>query len=441
MATPHDSSRPTLSVIQSLLENGHTITLSPRDLAFLILVYDELEQSDEPASTVSSEILHALHVTLDTIDPRDSQTAERRLNESLHRLSEANCLARVDLQRLHREAHAEYHVTPIGEAIARWYITESEFSGEPLTAIFRTFINELTHIAEAGRTTPLDQWTAVTLQPLQYALKGMLLNIQHHQKELDRQHEELRRFLSTLLTQGTEDSIQQCESQLARVIATIADLQEVVLASTNTADTLIDRIAQHAPHEVRSATDTICEDLTKRLQQIAKWTAKRAVDWVDHHHIVHNFLRTVVRVDRQRRVTESLKRAIAEAPTWTMEVASPTAFFRMRDAIRDPIPKVPPRLSKNELSQPRDVEDVEPDTVPLLLQRYLTDALQQKEARASVILRLVMNDSHIAPAELVKHFPWLLSMMTDAGMLDSNLREWIPTGPTLDIEEIRVTSP
>lgn len=435
-----DTPRPTLSLIQSLLQNGHPMAVSPRDLAFLILIYAHLEQSDDPEPTLAHELLHTLHATLDTIDPRDPQTAERRLNESLHRLAEANCLVRVDLQRLHRDAHPEYQLTSIGEAIVAWHITASEFSGEPLTAIFRTFINELTYLADSGQSTPLDQWTTVILQPLHYALKGMLLNIQHHQKDLDRQHQELRRFLSTLLTQGTEDSIRQCEEQLSRVIATIADLQEVVLASTNTADTLIDRIAQEAPEVARPATDTICDDLTKRLQQIAKWTAQRAIEWVDHHHLVHNFLRTVVRLDRQRRITESLKRAIADVPSWTMELPAAPAFLRMReDPVRNPLPKTPPRIPKTQLAAQHNVEEVEPDQVPILLERYLTEALHTTEARASLLLQRAMTTDHIAPADLIKHFPWLLNTMTEVGRLDPTTRQWTDAGTQIEIEEIRVT--
>lgn len=81
---------------------------------------------------------------------------------------------------------------------------------------------------------------------MQYALKGMLVNIQRHQKELDRQHGNLRDFIPSLLHQGSEAAIEQCESQLAQVIKTIDDLQEVVFSSTNTAHALIDRTADLA---------------------------------------------------------------------------------------------------------------------------------------------------------------------------------------------------
>lgn len=129
---------------------GHTVSLSARDIALVILSHDELERTEERTATVSTVLLRTRHATLDTIYPRDSQMAERRLNESLHCLYEANCLARIDLPRLHRDAHAEYHLIPIGEAIAEWHITESEFSREPLTAIFRIFQVQVSHLFRKG---------------------------------------------------------------------------------------------------------------------------------------------------------------------------------------------------------------------------------------------------------------------------------------------------
>lgn len=58
-----------------------------------------------------------------------------------------------------------------------------------------------------------DEQQDILLQ-MQVVLKDMLINVQRHQRELDRQHEALRAFIPTLLTENNEASIDRCEEQL-----------------------------------------------------------------------------------------------------------------------------------------------------------------------------------------------------------------------------------
>jgi chromosome condensin MukBEF complex kleisin-like MukF subunit len=106
---------------------------------------------------------------------------------------------------------------------------------------------------------------------------------------------------------------------------------------------LIDRIAEQARPHSPKGVEASCDDLSRRLQSVAQWTTQRAIDWVEHHNVVHHLLRTSVRIDRQRRITDALKRAIATDPGWTLEVADEPYLFRMRDdVVRDPKPRKAP---------------------------------------------------------------------------------------------------
>ncbi len=437
--TPPPDRAKILDAVQSILEDDRSLGLTPRDIALLVLMRYEIESSSEMALSLSHSTIQALQSRLDALDPRDSQGAERRLTMTLNRLEEAECLTRADLLRLDVNDDTEYQITPLGDAIADWHLSQSVFSGEPLTAIFRAFITQLACIAEAAEhAEDADDWYFDVVLQMQHALKAMLIAIQRHQKELDRQHAALREFIPTLLNEESEASIGLCEEKLDLVIHTIDDLQEIVITSTSRAFSLLERIAiLAAPYHPRGV-EQVCDDLARRLTQIAQWTAARTADWVAHHNVVHDFLRANIRIDRHRRVTEALKRAIAATPEWTLEIVRERPFVRMRDDVRETPVRAPPRLPRQLLSKEREYEEVSPDKLPDLLRRYLMEALLDGEAHASCLLKQA-HDAIGAEMTLALHFPWLIELMADAGLLDVRKRQWEHVTNRISIEEVRVT--
>lgn len=426
------------SVAQTILDDQRSIDLTPRDLALLVLVWHQLDGADDTTLAIPYASIQALHSQLDVLELKDELGAERRLNETLARLSKADCIAKADMTRIGFVVDTEYQITPLGDSLAEWHIQQAEFSGEPLTAIFRSFISQLSAIAdEAEKAGSADDWHFEVVQPMQYALKMMLASINRHQKELDRQHSDLRDFIPSLLHEGSEEAIGKCEIQLQQVIDTINDLQEVVFSRVNAAHAMIDRIAELArPHNPKGV-EVICDDLSRRLQSIAQWTTQRATDWVDHHNVVHHLLRTSIRIDRQRRITDALKRAIAVAPEWSLEVAMEAPFIRMRDdIIRAPNPKKAPRLSKAHGNE-RQFDEIEPDELPALLLGYLKTDLANGEALASLLLGKVSAEAK-AIGDLVFHFPWLMDVMVESGRVDDDLCDWTAATDGVEIQELRI---
>ena len=161
----------------------------------------------------------------------------------------AECLTRADMRRLTLAEDTELQLTSLGEDIADWHLEHGKFSGEPLTAILRAFTRQLAGLAEeAEQARSQEAWEDCVLLPMKHVLKDMLVSIQRHQKELDRQHEELRSFIPTLLSESSEASIDLCEQKLAAVGITIRDLHEVTLTSTTAANP-----AASCPHRTDAA--------------------------------------------------------------------------------------------------------------------------------------------------------------------------------------------
>lgn len=436
-----DNARPEiLEIVQSILDDEMSVNLLPKDIALLVMIRHAIDSGEDSSLSIPYSSIQALHSRIDDLGQDWNQGAERRLSESILRLAKAECLVRADMMRLGQTADTEYQLTPVGEAISDWRVASFEFSGEPLTAIFRTFTVNLLKISEdAEKALTEDDWDMNVVQAIRHGLKSLLLSIQHHQKDLDRQHTILREFVPTLLTQGSEISINQCESQLSQVIKTINDLQEVVLISTNKSYALIDKILELAKKDNPKGVVPVCDELSRRIQNVDQWTTQRATSWMEHHNVVHNFLRTIVRVDRQRRVTDALKRSVSVVPNWSIELADEPKFVRMReDAVKVPAKKSPPRLPITSMTKPREFDEVTEDGLPGLLLGFLLEDIDKGEARASSVMSRVAGDANVE-VELVKHFPWLVEIMGYHGKLDLKSRDWVSVTPHIEIEEVRIT--
>ena len=196
-----DQRIPFAELIQPILAEGRQLDLSPRDIALLVVIKDEIERNAEGLLTVPYTAIQDLSSRIDLLDVRDPQKAERRVSESMSRLLTGGCLLKAEIARLRLAGDAGYQITTLGEAIADWHVAQSRFSGEPLTAIFKVFISQLARIVEdAERAATVDAWQQDVLPQMQHALRDMLVSIHRHQNALDRRHAEMREFIPTLLT-------------------------------------------------------------------------------------------------------------------------------------------------------------------------------------------------------------------------------------------------
>lgn len=424
-------------ILQTVLEEQHALDLRPRDVALLVLIRHQIESRADLSFSVEEAELRALANRVDSLDVRDASGTEKRLTESLNRLLRADCLARADLHRLRNAGDTEYQLTSLGENIAAWHIEHTHFTGEPLAAILRAFNSQLVEIAERARELDSqEEWRTKVLLQMQHVLKDMLVSIQRHQRELDRQHEALRAFIPTLLTEHSEVSISRCEAQLSQVIRTIDDLQEVTLTASSKAYELLDQILTDGIDKQIEGAELVCQDIGRRLQSIAQWTTQRAADWVEHHGVVHDFLRSVIRVDRQRRITDALKRAIAAPPTWALSVPHAPRLLRMRDDIRrQDRQRYAPRRSRKDYIQ--ETEEIVDDDIP---QRFQT-LLQQRGGNGDVkwtdLIRAVVEQG-ISPESIVPHLPWLMGHLLEAGCIVNADRDWVSITDSMRTEELRI---
>lgn len=427
-------------IIQTVLDDGLSLDLWPRDVALLVLIQQKMNSGTGFSFAMEGGELRSLAAKVDGLEVKDSSGTEKRLTESINRLIRANCLARADLSRLRNVEETEYQLTSLGESIASWHIEHTRFSGEPLAAILQVFNGQIVDLHTKALNLEGDEdWRREILMPMQVVLKDMLVNVQRHQRELDRQHEALRAFIPTLLTENSEASIDQCEQQLTQVIRTIDDLQEVTLSSSSKAFELLYQIEIAGENKKIEGVGPVCQDITRRMHSIVQWTAQRATDWVEHHGVVHDFLRSVIRIDRQRRLTEALKHAIAIPPDWSLRISREPRLIRMREDVRQQSrTRSAPRLPRRDYAQEK-VPHVE-DELPGRLRALLDQKLAEGEARWSEIVTAAITEG-ADPDNVFAHLSWLMGEMVRSGKVDAGERNWVPVASGMRMEELRITAP
>lgn len=427
-----------MEMAQVIMDTRRSIVLDPVDIALLVLMRGEIDADENAGMSLSLPTIRALHSRLDALEGKEQRSAERRLGESMDRLETAGCIGLSDIFHTHRSEGADYQLTAFGDAVYSRQVQQSEFSGEPLTAIFRAFIALLDKIVQQARLArSQEDWDYDVLQPMQHALRAMLEAVQAHQKELDRQHAELRNFLPDLMNENSEESIVTCRAKLDQVFHTIVDLQTVVLSSGSAAHNLIDELRQIAGPTPPKRLELACEESNHRILGLERWTGARSKEWIEHHNIVHAHLRSNILIDRNRRITEAVRQAILQVPNWRIVVADECAVLQLRPSPVHAVGKEPPRLARALLTKQHDLEWVEHDALPDLLLALLAENLETGEAYLSRIMAAAYGITG-KQQQLAGHFPWLVERMLAAAALDREPRTLTGVSSGLVVEELRV---
>lgn len=423
-------------VAHDIVVTQRELYLQPRDLALLVLIHDDLRQRSAPTFAVLQDDLRALSAKIDTFEAAPSGAAERRLTESLDRLIKAGCLARADMARVRDTRDAEYQLTGVGEIIADWHLTQVSFDGAPLGTVLAAFNVQLSGLHDAAMaSSDKDHWGAHVIPPMQFVVRELLIAVQRHQRSLDRAHEDIRRFIPTMLTQSTETSIDQCKVVIDNVMATIRDLVQVTMDSANVGFGLLDAIQERGHVVGLQNALTACEDARRRLETIVEWTSQRHRDWGAHFETVHSHLRFVAMVDRSRRVTDALKQSVSLPPTWTLEVASgpPLSVLRERETTQQR-PAI--RRSRSDFQQP--VETVAPDQLPERLRVLTVEHLTRGAARWSSIVEEAISERGVTT--IMHRLPMIMHLLVSHGMVDDKRREKVSVHPGIVLEELEVRS-
>lgn len=410
--------------------------LESRDVAILVLILHELSRRSGQTFSIGTESLRALSIKADTFEGLPPAGSERRFTESVSRLLKAEAIARADMTRIRNSDDAQYQLTSMGESLANWQVQQIKFDGEPLGAILAAFNVQLSGIHEAAQMITADKdWHERVSLPMQYVIRELLSAVQRHQRELDREHEEIRAFVPTLLKESSETSIDRCKDVLDMVMKTIQDLVHVTVDVSNAAFGLLAHIEEVGVRQSRIDTPALCEDVRHRLESITEWTNDRHKAWGTHFDTVHSYLRFVSHVDRTRRITNNLKEAIANVPEWTLQVVDCPRLPILRE--RSVSTSERPVIKRARRDYQVESESVRPDQFPQRLQEIISGHLNSGSARWSDVIGAALKEQ--PRVKVVSKLPVLMHFMISAGDLDRKSLQFREVMPGFMVEELEVT--
>lgn len=423
------------SIVSQIIENQDTLDMKPRDIALLVLIYYRLKTHPTSPTTLQESEVKSIHKKIEDLYPQTSMS-ELRASSTIDRLLTSGCVVRADINRLQNDDQ-ELALTELGEAVAEWHLRQGEFSGESLTVILREFNAHLATIAERASNATFDEdWTKDVRQPIQYVLTEMLRSVRRHQSNLDSNHDLIRKTIPTLLSSEAEESISECEMLLEKVISTITDLHHVTLNASNIAYSFVAKIEDLASIANEVKVIQACNDMVRHIDSVTEWSKQRQHDWVEHHNVVHGFIRSVIRVDSQRRLTAALKKEIVKIPCWTMLCVNQDKLYRFRDIEQDRKEKKAPKIPKKDFK--RETIDVPFDNLRQIIEKQIAVDLNNGEVTLSSILKK-QADSGDPLNKLAFHTPWLMSSMLENGKLDNLKKEMTTISPRTSVQEMRVT--
>lgn len=408
--------------------------LEARDIALIVLLHTDLESATKQGFVVGAEDLRALWSKVDIMEGLGAINVERRLTESINRLMKADCLVRADMVRVKLVEHAQYQLTSLGEALAAWHVQQVRIDGEPLCAILAAFNVQMTAIHDKALTAVTESaWQTDVSAPMRYAARELLAAVTRHQRLLDRAHEEIRGFVPSLLKESSELAIDRCQDVLDSVMRTIRDLLGVTIDISNIAFGVIDRIQDIAEDGGFPEAAPLFKDMRHRLESIVEWTTLRNSDWGSHYDTVHSYLRFVAMVDRSRKVTDALKRSIADVPDWSLRVADAPKHLYLAERPSPPLKTV---IRRPRQDYSKEVVSIAPDQLPQLLRDISDQLLLQGSARWSEVVSQA--SEAVGLDRVIPKLPEVMHYLLSQGMADAGSRANVCISGVLTMEELEV---
>jgi chromosome partition protein MukF len=423
---------------QQIIAAGVPIQLEPRDVALLCFMLSEMRSRATPSLSLRLDEIRALSRRVNALEGRDSAGAEKVLTESLNRLMRSEAIVAAGVSRLRNAEDAEFGLTALGEAITDWHVARSRFDGAPLAAVLRAFNVHLEGVLEESRRCQTaEDWGAKVVLPLQAVGTELLSGVQRHQRSLDREHERIRDFIPSMLRESSETSLAECETVLASVVDTIRDLYDVTLGVSTAAFGNLQSIQEAAAGGGMPAVVAACGDIERRLEAVVDWTTQRQQQWGQHHDVVHAFMRSVIRVDRARRITEALKRAVADPPGWTFAVAADPPLYQFRE-LGASVRGVKRALVRDRLDHVPAVEDVEPEHLAQRLRELALESLAAGRMRWTAVASAAAAEGATTP-QLVKRLPALMAYAIALGRTTPGVPALVKVTDGLDMQELEIS--
>jgi chromosome partition protein MukF len=422
-------------IIGSLQQQRAGLELRTTDLCFLVALRDRAER--DVLAYFDEDLLSDLFVQICEIVEPEAENPRKKATHSLQRLRDQRLLTRADGAGIVRAG--AYGMTRLATAIVDFFLEDEALTREDLTALTKTLLSQLAAVrTEAERAVTEEEWRAV-VAPLRATVGDLLRGIERRQRGLDVQQEEIRQRIAALLEQDWFTSVGACEELLEEVSGTLFELNQVLLQDASLLQSQLQDIEQLAAHASAAEAESAARGVSDQLERVVAWGRARQEHWSEYYQYVQRYLRSVVRLDPQRAISQRLRDQIAGWPDRRFLLvcasAAPIAVLRPVE-----LPEERPPVSRPSEDHETPLVDVPPDAEPVALERRVEEALAAGARTLADVLAAVLPT--VAEADRFRVTGRIAALVANrAHIRRSHVPPWVQVLDQLEIEDWSLTLP
>jgi len=284
-----------------------SLHLDRERLAFLSGVHAYLELNPDPM--LGEAELRDVFSLLNDVVQGDRASLALRATHAIDALCRQHLLVRADLGGISSEG--EYTLSPLGKALAEWFGAQETLTREGLEVMLTRIRGDLAGVRAAAAADGDDaHWRTRVVAPLRLTVAGLVEMIDRRQRGMDVQQQETRERIGQLLEAHWFDAIEQCEALLRDTSATLHELNRTLMSETEGVSNLLNEIYDAADAACRDQAVDAVSHVRTQIERVAAWGDNRFQSWSAYYQNVHEFIRAVVRVDRERALRFRLREGL-----------------------------------------------------------------------------------------------------------------------------------
>lgn len=423
------------SRIASAWSAEFTLDLNREAISFLAGIHAFLDLNPEPF--LSETQLRDIFALVSELSHGDPSTLAARATRAIAGLREQQLLVRGDLGGLAQEG--EYGLSQLGKALAQWVGQEETLtraSLETMMTRIRADLAEVKAMGEQGGDAA--HWEKRIIAPLKFTVSGLMQMIDRRSRGLDREQEQVRAQIGELLEAGWFDAIDTCENLLEEVSSTLGELHRSLMGEAEGVANQLNAIADIADQAGELSALEAVQRVRVQLEHVTLWGDARHQAWSDYYQNVHEFIRSVVRVDQDRALRGRLKQAVQTygVPTWYLLRCTQEPYRHLREEVAT---MAETRVARPAAKHAHDLELGQP--VPTLLETLLPELQQrlQRDGRLDLVSVLRNEASDWDEARQYSLISALVPWLAGSGRFPA-WRElsWEGIGPHLSVQNLTV---
>ncbi len=309
---------------------GFSLSLGREDATFLAGVHAWLVVNPDPV--LDEGQLREVFRIVSEVANGDPATLGLRATNAIARLREQHLLVRADTAGIAQGG--EYTLTQLGKAVVEWFTAQEGLTRQSLEVMMTRIRADLVQVKAAAEVDgDQEHWTIQVTEPLRLTVAGLIEIIDRRQRGMDEQQQAIRERIGQMLEEGWFQAVHSCEQLLDTTSHTLHELHRALMHEADGVIQLLTEIDELAERARQTPVTEAVARVRNQTERINAWGESRFQAWSEYYQTVHDFIRSVVRVDQDRAIRYRLRDAIKGygEPTWMLYGVQQPAYRHLRE--------------------------------------------------------------------------------------------------------------